>query len=298
MDRRKIFEEVKRNRLAYVLVAPSFLFVAILTYYPILFGTWMSFFDFYHRPIYDPVYVGLRNYQFVVNDPIFWLAFQNTIMWVIVSVFSAFLVGFAVALVLNERVGRLRPLFRSLMLVPWAAPALVSGLLWRWIYSSEWGILNKTLVDLGLTSVHIPFLSDKLAVWPSIWLFFLWSRFPFVAITLLAGLQSIPISSYEASVVDGANVFQRFRNVTIPGVKQTITTVLLLTTIWGFNDFGAIYALTGGGPAHYTETLVTYAYNITRGYGGGYLGPAAVISIILFLLTLTVGIIYIKRLVD
>jgi len=287
----------KKHRLALVLLLPSLAFVVAFTYYPILFGMWMTFFDFFHRPITDPVYVGLSNYQQVFTDDVFWLSLRNSTIWVAASVTVTFLVGFGVALLLNEKIGPLRTLFRGLMLIPWATPVLVSGLVWRLIYSRDWGILNETLLNIGAISTPIAFLSDRTVVWPAILLFFVWSRFPFVSLSILAALQSIPASLREAALVDGANTFQRFRHVIIPGVEPTIVTILLLTTIWGFNDFGAIYTMTSGGPAHFTEILPTLAYGYTKGYGLGNYGRASVVSLVLFLLTFSVGIFYIKRVV-
>src|SRR4030067_3074747 len=131
----RFLKSFKKHRLALALLLPSFVFVAAFPYYPILFGMWMTFFDFFHRPITDPVYVGLLNYQKVFTDDVFWLSLQNSTIWVAASVTVTFLFGFGVALLLNEKIGPFRTLFRGLMLIPWATPVLVSGLVWRLIYS-------------------------------------------------------------------------------------------------------------------------------------------------------------------
>lgn len=293
-----LIEHVKKRKYIYLFILPSLIFSISFTYFPTLFGIWVSFQDFYMRPLTNPDFVFLDNYAKLLRNQTFLDILRNSFLWTAVSVSTTFLIGFGFALLLNEKIGRLRGIFRILILFSWAVPWVVAGILWKWIYNPQWGIISKTLVDLGITESRLYFLSDTSLVWPSLLVYFWWTRFPFTTISMLAALQTVPDDLYEAARVDGANAIQRFRHVTAPYVKPTIVTVLLLTTIWGFNDFGAIWSLTKGGPGSATDILPTYAYRIAFiTPSGAYLGQAAAVSVILFLITFAFAVLYVRRFV-
>ena len=293
-----LIDHIKKHKTAYLFILPSLIFTILFTWYPIFYGVWMSFHDFYLKPITNPEFVFLDNYIKLFNDRVFILALKNSIMWVCISVPTNFLLAFGVALLLNEKIGRSRNLFRSVILFSWASPWVVSGLVWRWLYNSQWGIINKMLLDLGIIGSSVSFLSEPSLVWFSILVYFWWSHLSFECLSLLAALQTVPTSLYDAARVDGANTFQRLRHVTLPVVRPTVVTLLLLAIVWGLNNFGTIWSLTFGGPGRVTEVLPTYAYRTSfKIIGGMHLGRSAAICVIIFLIELIFVIMYVRRVV-
>jgi len=258
----------------------------------------MSFNNYYLRPITNPEFVFLDNYLELIGSRFFINALKNSLLWVAISVPTNFLIAFGVALLLNEKIGRSRKIFRSLILFSWATPWVVSGLLWRWLYNSQWGIINEMLFTLGIIDTKIAFLSEQLLVWPSILIYFWWGHLTFGCLTMLAALQTVPVNLIEAARVDGANAIQRFRYITFPLVKPIAYTLLLLGTIWGLNNFGTIWSLTQGGPGFSTDVLPTYAYRISfKQLGGMFLGQAAAVCVIIFLIELVFVVLYVRRVV-
>jgi len=208
----RFLKHAKKHKQAYLFILPSLIFAGFFTWYPLVYGTWMSFFDFYRNPITSPDFVFLDNYARMFTDRFFSIAFYNTLIWVGLTVPINFIIALGIALLLNEKIGRFQSIFRSLILFSWATPWVVSGLIWRWMYNSQWGIINRMLIDLGLISTHISFLSDPVLVWPAAVVYFLWGHLTFDTLAILAALQTVPPSLHEAARVDGASMTQRFRH--------------------------------------------------------------------------------------
>ncbi len=197
--------------------------------------------------------------------------------------------GMAVAVVLNQQI-RGRNFFRAFLLLPWVMPAFVVYLVWRWLYDPLSGLINYALLDLGLVSRPIPFLSDRSTAMASVIVAHVWRAFPFFAISFLAGMQTIAQELYDAAQVDGASRWQQFRFVTLPSLYHIIGVVLMLSTIWTANAFEPVYLLTGGGPSDATTVYTLLAY--VMGMVNLRLGEAAAVSVLFlpFLLALIVGV--------
>jgi multiple sugar transport system permease protein len=235
-------------------LAPALLVLALVTVYPVFYVLWLSL----HRRllIFDiSRFVSFQNYAFLWADERYWNAFKNTVYFTGVSVSLELILGMSIALLLN-RAFRGRGLMRSIILVPWAIPTVVSAKMWEWLYNPDFGLLNY-LLGIKINWLGSPFWALNAAVFMDVW-----KTTPFVVILLTAGLQNIPQELYHAARVDGASGWQIFRRVTLPLLKPVILVVLIFRTLDAFRVFDAIYVLTGGGPANSTETLSIYAYKV------------------------------------
>ena len=256
-----------------LLLLPTVLMLVGLVLYPFFFAIWLSFTDKTIGSVGQ--FVGLRNFRYVIAWPLFSAALVNTAVFTVSAVAIKFVLGMAVALVLNQQI-RGRNFFRSFLLLPWVMPAFVVYLVWRWLYDPLSGLLNHALLDLGLIATPVAFLSERSTAMGSVIVAHVWRAFPFYAISFLAGMQTIAQELYDAAQVDGASRWQQFRHVTLPGLYHIIGVVLLLTTIWTANAFEPVYLLTGGGPSDATMVYTLLAY--TAGMVNLRLGEAAAIS--------------------
>lgn len=264
----------RRNSiLGYVLVAPVVIALSILVIYPFFFAIWISFTD---RMVgREGQFIGLANYLYLIN----WIDFQATVKNTIVLVVSVqtlkLVLGLGIAILLNQAI-RARQLWRGLILLPWAMPAFVAFITWRLLYAPQGGAFNYILIQLGLVDSHVEFLSSRALAMPSVIVASFWRGFPFWVISFLAALQNVPPEMYEAAAIDGANAWQRFRHVTLPGIRHVVLVVVLLSTIWTTNSFEAIWLLTQGGPSNATMTFPVLAY---FGLQNLRIGEAAAVSV-------------------
>ncbi len=258
-----------------ILLIPVILVLLGLVAYPFFYAVWLSFTDKAVGQVGQ--FVGLTNFKYVISSPSFATAIWNTVVFTVVAVAVKFSLGMAVALVLNSQI-RARNFFRAFLLLPWVIPAFVVYLVWRWIYDPLQGLLNYALLDIGLVTQPIAFLSTKETAMLSVIVAHAWRGFPFFAVSFLAGMQTIPQELYEAAQVDGANRWQQFRHITLPGLYYVIGVVVLLQVIWTANAFEPIYLLTGGGPSNSTMVYTMLAY--VMGIVNLRLGEAAAVSIL------------------
>jgi multiple sugar transport system permease protein len=281
----------KKNIWPYLLVAPALIVVLTVVFVPVVNAITMSFRSYDLTRPSRTGFVGLKNYAAILADPLFWGALWKTIAWVGLGVGFQFVFGFALALLLNrEFFGR--GLARSLSLIPWVTPGVLIGLMWRWIYDGNYGVLNDILLRLGLVHDKIPFLAQTTTAFPAVILTIVWQGIPFFALMLLAGLQGIPDELYDAADVDGASGIQRFFNVTVPSLKSVIFVTTLLRVIWVANSVDVIANMTEGGPAYATQTLSVYIFNKGNSLNLSY---AATMSIMLTLLLAAVAVLYLRN---
>jgi multiple sugar transport system permease protein len=266
------------------LLLPTVLILIGLVLYPFFYAIWLAFSD---KAVGSPgQYVGVRNFVYVLGWPQFSTAVLNTVIFTVSAVAIKFVLGMAVALVLNQRI-RGRNFFRAFLLLPWVMPAFVVYLVWRWLYDPLSGLINYALIDLGLIASPIAFLSDRGTAMGSVIVAHAWRNFPFYAISFLAGMQTISQELYDSAQVDGASRVQQFRYITLPGLYHIIGVVLLLTTIQTANAFEPIYLLTGGGPSDATMVYTMLVY--VMGIVNLRLGEAAAVSTLF--LPLLVGLV-------
>lgn len=267
-----------RNWYAWAMVLPTVLVLGVLVLYPLVQGIFQSFTDLTEANAQDVIctktlgggeeckdnpdsaeFVGVKNYVDLLTGArgSFWLQLTNTLAWTVACVSLHYGLGLGLAVMLNRKM-RGRGLYRVLLIVPWAVPAFVAAFGWKFLFNPRFGLINQGLVGLGLDPVewfNHRWTGLFAAICTNVWL-----GVPFMMVAILGGLQSIPSDLYEAAEMDGATPWQRFRNVTLPGLRPVSSTVILLGTIWTFNMFPIIYFVTGGEPAGQTEILVTGAY--------------------------------------
>ncbi|MGB9612251.1 MAG: carbohydrate ABC transporter permease [Bryobacteraceae bacterium] len=221
-------------------------------------------------------WVWFDNYIRLWQDPFYWQAVRTTIVYTASCIILKFIFGLIAALVINAQ-ARGRNILTGLVLLPWIIPSVVQALTWKSIFDPLFGALNYILLQLGIVSEGISWLGDPKLALPAVILANVWAGIPFFTVNILAGLQSIPQELYEAAEVDGASEWQRFRHITLPGIRFVVLVAVLLSTIWTFNSFEVIFLLTGGGPAGTTRvySVLTYQYGMI----GLRFGPAAAIAL-------------------
>ena len=263
--------------LGYALLAPAAVLILVLVGYPFVRALWLSF---HKKLLGQPIapWVGLQNYDTLLHDPLFWAAVKNALVFTGGSVAIKLVLGLLIALILNEALP-LRNLWRSIILLPYAMPTLVSVLVWKWMYNDTAGVLNYLVNETNIKQGPMLWLADPgKAMW-SVITVNVWRGFPFFVITLLAGLQAVPQDQYDAAKVDGAGIWARFWYVTVPSLMPTIAVVTLFSTILTFNDFSIIWVLTRGGPGNATDVLATLTYKIA--IPGYELGKGVAVSVMM-----------------
>jgi multiple sugar transport system permease protein len=276
----------RRNaQFGYGLLLPAGLLILVLVGLPFVRALWLSF----HKKLLgsdDAPWIGLQNYASLLGDATFWQAVKNVFVFTTGSIACKLVIGLTVALILNEALP-LRGLWRSIVMLPYAMLTLVSVLVWKWMYNDVSGVLNYALSQARLTSHPILWLSDPAIAMPAVIAVNVWRGFPFFVITILAGLQTVQQELYDAAKVDGAGVWDRFRQVTLPGIFPVAAVTTLFSTILTFNDFSIIWILTQGGPGNATNVLATLTYKIA--IPGLELGKGVAVSVLM--LPILVGLI-------
>ncbi len=276
----------------WALLAPALLAASVLVVFPVGESVWLSL---HHAILFDPghrPFVGLANYAAALADPTFWASLWTSVIWVVLAVGGQFGLGLAAALLLNRRFAW-RAAARAVIVIPWALPSVIIGLIWTWMLDFNLGVVNTIGLRLGLLSQPVAWMTNPTTALAAVILAVIWQGFPFFAVTLLAGLQAIPAELYEAASLDGAGALARFRHVTWPGLAGVITATLLLRMIWVANSFDLILVMTGGGPGTTTQTLPLHAF-LTAWSGGDY-GKGSALAVILTLLLMGVVIVQLRR---
>jgi multiple sugar transport system permease protein len=262
-----------RDWLGFWFIMPAAAFLILFLAYPLGLGIWISFTDARIGRTGD--FIGLENYEWLWDDSVFWLSVFNTMLYTTVASIVKFAVGLYLALLLNENLP-FKAMLRAIVLIPFIVPTVLSAIAFWWIYDAQFSIISWSLRHLGLISTNIDFLGDT---WNARWSVIfanIWRGIPFVAITLLAGLQTVSPSLYEAAIIDGANRWQIFRHITYPMLTPIIAVVMTFSVLFTFTDFQLIWVLTRGGPVNATQLMATLSYQ--RAILGGHLGEGAAIS--------------------
>jgi multiple sugar transport system permease protein len=265
--------KVNRNWLGFWFMLPAAGFLILFLAYPLGLGVWMSFTD--AKIGRSGGFIGVENYEWLSDDPVFWLSIFNTLLYTIIASAIKFAIGLYLALLLNENMP-FKAILRALVLIPFIVPTVLSALAFWWIFDAQFSIISWSLRKFGLIAQNINFLGD--VNWARFCVIFanIWRGVPFVAITLLAGLQTVSPSLYEAATIDGASRWQIFRHITYPLLTPIIAVVMTFSVLFTFTDFQLIWAMTRGGPVNATHLMATLSYQ--RAIIGGNLGEGAAIS--------------------
>ena len=280
---RSLLSDLAQSRafLGFAFMLPAAAILLFFLTYPLGLGVWLGFTDTrLNRPGY---FIGFENYESLMGDPIFWLSVFNTLLYTTVASVLKFLLGLWLALILNENLP-FKSFFRAIVLLPWVVPTVLSALAFWWIFDSQFSIISWVLMKGGLISSPINFLGDPTNARASVIAANVWRGIPFVAITLLAGLQTISPSLQEAATLDGATSWQRFRHITLPLLTPIIAVVMTFSVLFTFTDFQLIWVLTRGGPLNATHLMATLSF---QRFSSGQLGEGAAIAVAMvpFLLT-------------
>ena len=285
-----MFKRRTRFIKGYLFAAPLLVILAVAVLFPALYNLGIAFCKF------DPVsnawrFSGLQNFARLGDSPVFWNSFKVTLLWVGGNVSLQLVVGLAIALGLNSII-RFRGPFTGILLIPWISSFVVVGILFIWIYDPQMGVLNDILLRLGLIEKPVAWLASPQLAQISLIVANTWKFFPLVMITLLAGLQDVSPELLEATQVDGASWLGTFRMVILPTVLPSISTGVLLSTIWAYNSFTLPIVMTGGGPLRATEIFGLHIFKLA--FDAFDFGAAAAASLVLFTQILIVIILYLK----
>jgi len=284
----------KDMRLAFWLIIPAFIAIAMTAFIPLVQTFYDSFFKWSLRPGFEREFLGLKNYIDLFQDARFLNSLWNTIYFTVASVLLEFLIGLGVALLMNAKF-KGRGFMRAAMLIPWAVPTVISSQMWRWMYNDNYGVISNLLYNLGILEEGTPILSDPSLAMNAIVSVDVWKTTPFVALLLLAGLQTIPSQLYEAARIDGASKWRQFTSITLPILKPTIAVTLIFRTLDALRVFDIVYIMTPGDQD--TETLSVYNRSLLMDKiftPRGLFGYGSALSVVIFLIIGVFTLIYIK----
>jgi len=284
MERESVF--------SWLMLTPPLLFLLAFLGYPFIYGVYLSFF---HKEVAQTAsFVGFDNFVKLYNDPIFWQAVRNTIIFTGVATIVKASGGLGMALVMNQSF-KLKSFARAMLLLPFIVPTVLSTVAWQWILDPGMGLFNRLLMVSGLAERGPSWLGTPTMAMISIIMVNTWRGLPFFGISILAGLQTIPVELHESATIDGAGTWGRFRYVTLPSLMPVILIVTVFSIVITFFDFQLVYVLTGGGPANSTHLMATYAYSLSMGAGQMGLGSAVALSMVPVLGLLLVALTFFVR---
>ncbi len=262
-----------RNFLGFLFMLPAALLLLMFLTYPLGLGVYLGFTD--AKVGRAGEWIGIENYQYLVTDSVFQLAVWNTFLYTTIASVVKFALGLWLALLLNDRIP-FKAFIRAIVLLPFIVPTVLSAIAFWWIYDAQFSVISWMLTRLGLIDTYIDFLGDPILARMSVIIANVWRGVPFIAICLLAGLQTISPSLYEAASIDGASAFQKFWHVTLPMLTPIIAVVMTFSVLFTFTDFQLIWVLTRGGPINTTHLMATFSFQ--RAIPGGALGEGAAIA--------------------
>jgi multiple sugar transport system permease protein len=281
----------KKKLEPWLFLLPALIVLLLLFGYPLINSIVMAFQNYKLTAPDDITFNGLENFRKLASDKDTLMILKNSLIYVVVSVLGQFICGMALALALKKRF-RGRGIYQSIVFLPWAFSGFVVGLIYRWSFNGEYGVVNNLLMDLGIIDHKIAWLGTPGYSLAVVIIAMIWMGIPFFAIMILAALQSIPADVYEAADVDGCGTLRAFFKITLPYIKPTIITTILLRTIWIFNSFDLVVVITDGGPANSSQTLPAYMYS--KAFGTYDFGFAAALGVVLMIILGAYAVAFLK----
>ena len=285
--------ESNPNAFAYLINAPSLIIIFVTIIYPVLYSLSVSLEDWNLRKPQGRHFIGLGNYLDLLSSPDFLQVLGRTASYVLISLACILTIGLLFALVLSRKTRGIG-ILRSVMLIPWAIPAVVNGIMWKWFLDSSYGIVNAILKAAGIIDTYVAFLAHPTSAFICIIVASVWKQLTVTTILILASLQTIPNELYEAATVDGASSWKKFRGITLPMIGPSIMVVLIYLTTVLFREFDLIYVLTYGGPGNATALVGWTIYE--QAFALMHVGKGAAVGYILALITFVIAVIYIRLL--
>lgn len=275
----------------YLLLVPALLFTVFVLVYPLAQNLVNSVCDI-SLIQGGGGWIGLRNYESIFNDSLFWLSFRNTAVYAIVGTLLALVVGLGFALLLNMKLGKITSIAAFLYTIPWVISPVVAGFAWKWVLNDRFGIHNYWFASLGIVKLGTSWLGDPHLALLCVMLARIWQFYPFAMVMFLAGLQAIPQEQYEAAAVDGATMLRRLFYITLPNLKSVGSVLLVLGVIWSFNDFNMVFVMTRGGPMNASMVLPVLVRELSFVHFD--LGRGSALSMIMFVLLASLSYLYLK----
>jgi multiple sugar transport system permease protein len=279
----------------YLLLSPALIIIIVVLILPIFYAIKLSCTDAQLLAISHANWVGLKNYLTFFSSASLGKVLFATFIYVVLGVSLTYLIGLGTASLLNMPL-KGRGLFRVILILPWVIPQVVLVLIWKWMLNPQYGVVNWFLINLNLTGEPVSWFTDARFALIAILLVTIWKQYPLGCLILLAGMKTIPAELYEAAEIDGAGKWQRFLNITLPGLRYVSSVLILLLVIWSFTNFVIIWMLTMGGPADRTATLSIYTY--LNAFKFNKLGYGAAIGVVCLLVSLLFSIIYYRKVIS
>jgi ABC-type sugar transport system permease subunit len=292
---RAVHRAVARLTVPVLLLLPALTVMVGLVGWPLVRTVWLSFTDTRLGDLVNSgtgPWSGLDNYHQVFTDEHLRASLVNTVVFGSVCVIGTMIFGFTVALLLHQRL-RANALFGIAVLLPWAVPAIAASAIWRWLFDSRYGFVNWALTHLGFDRFQdYAWFASKGSAYTAILVTVVWQSFPFIALSVLAGLQTVPKDVLDAAAVDGASAMQRFRLVTLPLLRPIIAVLVVFSTIWDFRIFDQVYVMAQGVPDRAADTAAVTAYR--ESFALGHYGVGAAIAVVLFMVLLALSLLYVR----
>lgn len=291
---KKIRKLFKYDNIGIWFVLPAFIYMLFFVGYPIFYNIILSFQDVTVKTLRSDVkeFVGFRNYiELIQQDNVLAMSLWNTLVFTVLSLIFQFIIGFALALLFNNKFKFSKPV-RGLLMIPWMIPITVTGLIFKFMFGTDVGIINYFLHSMNLISENIDWLTNTATAMPAVIFANVWIGIPFNMILISTGLTTIPAELYESASIDGANKFHIFRSITLPLLKPTIESVLILGFIYTFKVYDLVYVMTNGGPVNSTQVLSTYSYKLS--FDMFKYSKGAAVANILFIILFFVSLLYLK----
>lgn len=281
----------KRRAEPYLFLFPTMLLLVLMFGYPLINSFVMAFQNYKLTAPTKIAFNGMANFKKLFSETDIWLIIQNSFLYVLFSVAGQFLLGLTLAMALNKRFP-FRGLYQAIIFLPWSFSAFVIGLMHRWSFNGEYGVVNDLLLKFSVITEKIAWLGTPGYSLAVVIFAMIWMGIPFFAIMILAALQSIPAEMYEAAAIDGCGVIRKFFQITFPYIKPTVIVTVLLRTIWIFNSFDLIVVITNGGPANYSQTLPSYMY--TKAFSSYDFGLASALGVVLMVVLVLYVALFLK----
>lgn len=283
-----------KEKMGYLFLIPSLILIAVLVLYPVFETIRLSFFNYRIQTMaLGETFIGIDNFKYILSDSEFFTSLKFTLIFTVVAVSLETIIGILFALIMNQKIPG-QGIIRTAVLVPWAIPTIISGLMWKFMYSQQYGVINYILKTLKIITEDLPWLSNaQLAVVATI-IADVWKTTPYMSLLILSGLQTIPAQLYEAAAIDGASKIQRFVHITIPMIKPVLSVAILFRTLATFRIYALISVLTSGGPANATQSLSLYTIKTYFNYGN--LGYGAALATVTFIISLIISMFFLGSL--
>lgn len=283
-----------KEKMGYIFLIPSIIIILVMVVYPVVKTIYLSFFNLRIQTLaMGKTYIGLKNFIYLINDRDFFTSLNFTIIFTVVAVSLETVIGIMFALVMNRKLPG-QDIIRTSVLIPWAIPTIISGLMWKFMYSQQYGVINYVLLKLNFIKEAIPWLSDSFVAVVATIIADVWKTTPYMSLLILSGLQTVPRQIYEAAAIDGATKVQCFFRITLPLIKSVLSVAILFRILATFRIYDLIAVLTNGGPANATQSLSLYT--IKTYFNFGNLGYGAALATVTFIISLIISMFFLQAL--